>query len=184
MKQIAVVLILLALIAAAGLWYALRPRPVEERLTPAQIQKMPFTQLFDLAGQCEAHTFDANCTLIFEVMALKSQHAKEGEKFWVTQMLRLGDWYIYAGTRDWKPGSPDAPEVKKALEVFDWVYENKPFYGDGALIGRARLYNSKYNPAWAAAHRAEAKDAYAKLQKRYPAAPYATEATAALNSLR
>jgi hypothetical protein len=152
---------------------------VQELYTPAQIKEMDFRKLHELAIACEAKTFQENCTLIMEVLALKAQHARQGETFWINQMLRLGKWYGYVGTKDYKAGSPDAPEIKKAVELYDWLIENKPFFGDKILLGRAQLYDTE-NQDWRKAHKAEALEIYEKLRQRFPASQAATDATVAI----
>lgn len=183
MQKNIVVLVLLALVATAGAFYFLRQRPVQEQLTVEQIKAKDWRELLKLSMECEQKVFEENCTAIFEVLALKSQHAKQGESFWVKQMLRLSNWYAYAGTRDYKTGGAEAPELKKASEVLDWLEENKPFFGDQILLARARLYDTA-NAEWSAAHKSQAREMYLKLQAAYPSSPYATEATAALAKLQ
>jgi hypothetical protein len=180
-KQVAAVILIVAVAAAAVLFFfVLKPRPQIETVSPAQVKEMPFDQLFALANKCAETKTGDNCTLILEVTYLKAQHAKKGESFWMNQAFRLGDWYTYVGTKDWKSGQPDAPEIKKAAELYDWLLENKPFFGDRAYLGYARLYDSPYNADWARLHGDEARKYYELLLAKFPASTYAAAATAAL----
>lgn len=179
-KQVITVLAIVALAVIGGLYYVLKPRPQIEALTPAQINAKPYGELFQLANECAEKKTGENCTLILEVNYLKAQHAKKGEQFWMNQAFRLGDWYTYVGTKDWKPGAPDAPEIKKAAELYDWILDNKPFFGDRALLGYAKLYDSPYNKDWATAHTEQARAHYEKLRAKHPDSKYAAEASAAV----
>lgn len=184
MKKIIIPVLLLIIVAGGALWYVFQARPTEDLYTPAEIKAMNYKKLHELAIACEEKTFEENCTLIMEVLALKSQHARQGETFWVNQMLRLARWYGYVGAKDYDAGEPDAPEIKKAIETYDWLMENKPFFGDQILLGRAKLYDSSVNEAWRAAHKAEALENYEKLRQRFPTSKYASEATAAVARLQ
>lgn len=184
MKKLVVPILLLIIIAGGALFYVFRPRPAEDLYTPAQIKAMDYKKLHELAIACEAKTFEENCTLIMEVLALKAQHARQGETFWVNQMLRLGKWYGHVGVQEYKAGAPDAPEIKKANDVYDWLMENKPFFGDQVLLGRAKLYDTAENDAWRAAHKAEALENYEKLRQRFPMSKSVTEATEAVARLQ
>lgn len=180
-------ILIVAAIAVAlivALVYVFKPRPKGDLTSPEQIKSLPWKDAFDRSIACEEKREGEHCTLIMEVNALKAQHAKQGEGFWVNQMLRLGDWYTYVGTKDYKPGQPDAPEIAKAVELYDWMLENKPFFGDKVLYGYARLYDSPYNEQWAAAHASEAHKLYTRHQERFPSGAYASDVTAALNRLR
>ncbi len=183
MKKYVVPVILLILIAGGALWYVFQQRPVEDLYTPVQIKAMDHRQLHALAIQCEENEFE-NCTLIMEVLALKAQHARQGETFWVNQMLRLGKWYGHKGVQNWEPGTPDAPEIKKAIEMYDWLVENKPFFGDQILLYRAKLYDTAENEDWRKAHKAEALENYTKLRERFPMSKSMTEATDAVFRLQ
>lgn len=178
------IFIAVAAALAVALFYVFKPRPAVDALTPAQIKDLDWRELMKRSEACEEKREGDQCTLIMEVNALKAQHAKQGEKFWVNQMLRLGDWYTYAGTKDFQPGKADAPEIAKAVELYDWLLENKPFFGDKILYGYARLYDSPYNAAWAAAHADQARKYYLRLQDRFPGGAYASEVTAALTRLQ
>jgi hypothetical protein len=180
MKKTVLIFGIVALVGAGALFYVLRKPTAENQLTPAQIKALPQKQVFDLAVECDEKKISEHCTLIMEVNALKAQHAKEGEKFWINQMLRLGSWYTYVGTKDWSPGKSEAPEIAKAKELYDWLLENKPFFGDRALLGYAKLYDSPHNAEWARANAKEAAALYDRLQRKFPDSPYASEVTAAL----
>lgn len=183
MQKNVVFWVLLVLVAAAGAFYFIRQRPMQEQLTVEQIKAKEWRDLLKLSLECEQKVFEENCTIIFEVLALKSQHARQGESFWVKQMLRLSNWYAYAGTRNYKTGGPDAPEIKKATETLDWLEENKPFFGDQIMLARAKIYDTE-NAEWSAAHKTQAREMYQRLQTAYPSSPYATAATAALAKLQ
>lgn len=179
--------LLIAAVAVAlivALVYVFKPRPAGHTETPEQIKNLAWRDVFKRSIACEEKREGEHCTLVMEVNALKAQHAKQGETFWVNQMLRLGDWYTYVGTKDYKPGQPDAPEIAKAVELYEWLLENKPFFGDKVLYGYARLYDSPHNAQWAAAHASQARKFYKRHQERFPAGAYATEVTAALSGAR
>lgn len=179
-------ILIVAAVAVAlivALVYVFKPRPTADTITPEQIKNLPWKDAFERAKACEEKREGEHCTLVMEVNALKSQNAKQGEGFWVNQMLRLGDWYTYVGTKDYKPGQPDAPEIAKAVELYNWLLDNKPFYGDKALYGFARLYDSPYNAQWAAAHASDARKYYKRHQERFPTGAYASEVTAALSRM-
>ncbi len=187
MKKIFVVSFLFIAIAGGALWFVLggADKQAQQAAKPVPLEQLDFRQLLTRSLACEENRDSEDCTRIFELLALKSQpqHAKQGENFWMRQMFRLGDWYAYAGTHGYEAGAAEAPEVAKAVELYDWVLEQKPFFSAQALLGKARLYDSQWNRDWAGAHRDEARALYENLVRRYPDSPYAAEATTALSRL-
>lgn len=183
MKKTVILSVLLFVAVGTILYYTFERRRGPQ-YTPEQVKQLDWRTLHTLAGACEAGQEPGDCTLIMEVNALKAQKAKQGEKFWITQMLRLGDWYNRTGLTPWQPGQPEPPEIRKAEELYQWLLDNKPFHAEHILYGYARLYDSPYNQAWAQAHATQAKKYYQELQQRYPQNPYATEVTAALQRLQ
>jgi hypothetical protein len=177
MQKYLVSIIILLAVAAAGLWYVFQPRPEPTTHKPKDIASMEFRELFALASECEAGKIEEHCTMIIEIMALKSQHARQGERFWMEQMGRLGEWYTRVGEATYKLGGEEPPEFAKANEVFDWVLKTKPFHGDRSLLGKARIHEITGRTEMARA-------SYERLQERFPDSKYAAQVTEALLRVR
>jgi hypothetical protein len=150
---------------AAGMGCQREPEvdPAEAR---QEILDMDWRQLHRLAGECERGEREDRCTLIFEVLALKAQHARQGESFWIRQMGRLGDWHLRVAAENYESGQPEPEEFQKALDVSEWILENKPFQGARALRGMARYHDALGNPD-------EARRYTERLVQRFPDSPYA-----------
>lgn len=187
MNRSVLLTLLVILVAGGGYWLLQQeksPAP-EPKAVLKSYGEMSFRELMPLARACEDERDGSDCTLIMEVLALKSQpqHARQGERFWLTQMYRLGDWYTWQATHPYPEAETDAAAFAKAVEVYEWVVQNKPFNAAGALYGKARLYDSKYSEEWAARHRERARELYEQVQERFPESEYSERAEEALSRL-
>ncbi len=170
-KTIAFAVVLLALIAGV-LYYALQPRQQSAGFKPEDVKTLSFDQLYAMSAQCEKGERTDHCTLILEAMAMKAQHAKRGERFWMHNMARLGEWYVREGKARYVAGQELPEEYKKALDLYDWILKNKPAYGDRALYGKASLQ-------LAVGDAGGADKSFARLQRDFPSSTYASKITEA-----